>query len=145
MHCILCTYLQLPTAMPMCPSTPLWRAIGCMIFVARGNTYYSFVLLVDSLNGSKLLDWLGHQSSSLLFFLVFVFKVQTTNRKSKLKTKLGNTCDHPCLKCLSACRAPAWMSSCSRMVNIIIMVSVFYQPCYVLLTSLEVYPHFRNK
>ena len=38
----------------------LFGAIGGMIFVARGNTYLSFLLLVDSLNGGKLLDWLGH-------------------------------------------------------------------------------------
>ena len=41
----------------MCPSTPLWIAIGGMIFVARGNTYFSFVLLADSLNGANY--WIG--------------------------------------------------------------------------------------
>ena len=30
----------------MCPSTPLSSPIGGMIFVARGNTYFSFVLLL---------------------------------------------------------------------------------------------------
>ena len=61
-----------------CARAHLFGAIGGMIFVARGNTYLSFLLLFDSLNGGKLLDWLGHQSLSLLFFLVFVSKVQAT-------------------------------------------------------------------
>ena len=58
----------MPTAMPTCAWAHLFGAIGGMIFVARGYTYLSFLLLVDSLNGGKLLDWLGYQSSSLLFF-----------------------------------------------------------------------------
>ena len=82
MHCILYTYLQLPTAMPTCARAHLLGAIGGMIFVARGNTYLSFLLLVDSLNGSKLLDWLGHQSSSLLFFWFLFLRYKLQSEKA---------------------------------------------------------------
>ena len=77
MNFILYSYLQLPTAMPTCARAHLFGAFGGMIFVAQGYTYLSR-LLVDPLNGGQLLDWLGHQSPSLLFFWVFVSKVQAT-------------------------------------------------------------------